>query len=121
MKIIAGTFGVNGSAFISGGSLHVESSKTASYLPEQIQSVEIDQLVEGRFSVGKALIGAFMLGLLLGLVFGGLGVLAGILIGALGGFAPDKSNAAEVAFTDGNKLRLVCTERAVNKLIRFKG
>lgn len=121
MKIIAGTFGIKGSAFISGGHLHVESSKSGSYLPDQIQSVEIGEYADSRFSMSRALIGAFMLGLLLGLIFGAVGVLAGVLIGALGGLASEKSNSADLEFSDGNKLRLVCTDRAVNKLIKFKG
>lgn len=121
MKITAGTFGIKGSAFIGGGRLHIESSKKGSYLPAQIHSVEVDQLTDKRFSVGRALLGAFLLGLLLMLVAGPIGLLAGVLIGALGGFAADKSNAADVAFVDGNKVRLICTDRAVNKLIRFKG
>lgn len=121
MKIIAGTFGLKGSAFIGGGRLHIESSKKASYTPEQIQSVEVDQLNEKRFSLGSALIGALLLGLILTAFLGGVGLVAGLLIGALGGFVSEKHNAAEVAFVDGNKVRLLCTGRAVNKLIRLKG
>ena len=121
MKIIAGTFGVKGAAFISGEQLHIESSKVASYKPQQIKSIELGQHADGRFSMSRALIGAFMLALLLGLVFGGLGIVAGIILGALGGFAVEKTIAADVEFADGNKVRLLCTDRAANKLIRLKG
>jgi len=121
MKIIAGTFGLKGSAFIGAGKLHVESSKKASYQPAQIASVEAGEVVDKGFSFGRALMGAVILGSLLTLVAGPIGLLAGLLIGALGGFASEKHNAAEVAFIDGNKVRLLCTDRALNKLIRFKG
>lgn len=121
MKIIAGTFGLKGSAFIGGGKLHVESSKKASYHPGQLVSVEAGEVVSKGFSLGRAMFGVVVLGLLLSLIAGPIGLLAGVLLGSLGGFASEKQNAAEVAFEDGNKVRLLCTDRALNKLIRFKG
>jgi len=121
VKIIAGTFGVKGSAFLSGGKLHIESSKKAAYRPSDIESLDIDQITDKGFSVGRALVGAALLGLLLMLVAGVLGLMAGLLIGALGGFAAEKHTAAAMSFSDGNKVRVLCTSRAVNKLVGFKG
>lgn len=121
MRITSGTFGIKGSAFIGGGRLHVESSKKASYKPEQIRRVEAGEVSDRQFSLGRALLGAGLLGLLLALVAGPLGLLAGVFLGGLGGFASEKHNAAEVEFDDGNSVRLICTDRALNKLIKFKG
>ena len=71
MKIIAGTFGIKGSAFLSRGRLYIESSKKAAYLPKDVATLEIDQVADKGFSVGRALVGAALLGLLLMLVAGG--------------------------------------------------
>ena len=120
MKIIAGTFGVNGSAFLSRGKLYIESSKKASYLPKDVASLEIDQVADKSFSMGRALVGAALLGSLLMLVAGVFGLIAGLLIGSLGGFASEKNTIAAISFIDGNKVRVQCTPRAVNKLVLFK-
>ncbi len=121
MKITSGTFGIKGSAFIGGGRLHVESSKKGSYKPEEIRRVEAGEVSDKQFSLGCALMGAAFLGLLLALVAGPLGFLAGVVLGALGGFASEKHNSAEIEFVDGNSVRLICTDRALHKLIKFKG
>ncbi|MGG2399888.1 hypothetical protein ACJRW5_23380 [Pseudomonas sp. SH1-B] len=121
MRITSGTFGIKGSAFIGGGRFHVESSKKASYSPEQILRLEAGEVSEKQFHIGRAVIGAASFGLLFMLVAGPIGALAGVIIGALGGFASEKHNAAEIEFVDGNSVRLICTDRALNKLIKFKG
>jgi len=121
MQVIAGTFGISGSAFIAAGSLHVESVKKGSYKPEDISGLIVQPVIAKGFSIIKALIGAFLLGIILGALLGLIGLVVGVVVGVLGGFYRDKVNAVDINFKDGNQIRLGCTKRAVNKLIRFKG
>ena len=119
MRIVGGSFGVKGSAFISGNALMVEGSSKGQYQPAEVRSVSARVDAEKKFGFIGATIGALLLGGL-GMVFLGLfGAIVGVLIAVAGSFYSSKKNLADVSFADGKTLSLECTDRAIGKLVRF--
>lgn len=121
MKIVGGSFGLKGSAFISGGTLAIDASIKADYRPQQVQSVVAQEIKEKSFGFLGAIVGSVLLGALLSLMIGPLGFLIGVALAIAGSFYTSKRNVVSVAFIDGTTVILECTPRAVDKLVRFRG
>lgn len=121
MKIIGGSFGLKGSAFISGKTLAIEADRKADYAAHQLKSVEASQVSSKAFGLLGALVGAVILGALLSMVLGPLGILAGIGLAIAGSFYTTTRNLVSVEFVDGSRVVLECTPRAVTKLFKLKG
>lgn len=121
MKIVGGSFGLKGSAFLSGDTLAIQATKNADYHRDQVQSVDAQQVKEKSFGWLGAIVGALLLGALISLFAGPLGFLIGAAFAIAGSFYTNKRNVVSVAFADGSTVILECTPRAVDKLVRFKG
>lgn len=120
MKIVGGSFGLKGSAFISGATLAIQSDRKADYRGDQIQAVDAQEVREKAFGMLGAIVGAVLLAILLSMVLGPLGVLAGIALAVAGSFYTTSRNVVSVEFIDGGKVVLECTPRAVAKLVKLK-
>lgn len=121
MKIIAGSFGVAGDAFISKDrKLVVEGAKKKIYSFGQIQSVNTNIEKERKFAVVGFILGIVIFVPLVLVFFGGIGAMIMLLILFLGAFYSDKNNIVDVCFSDGESIKLSCTNRMVKNLIQFK-
>jgi len=121
MKIIGGSFGLKGSAFVAGSKLIIESSQKAAYEPEQIADVSGRTESSRSFGWGGAIIGGILLGAI-GVMLGGpVGAVIGIVLAIAGSFYSSKRLIAEVKMRDGKSLTLECTNRALDKLIKLSG
>ncbi|MBV2207421.1 MAG: hypothetical protein KUL87_18535 [Pseudomonas sp.] len=120
MKIVAGSFGVKGSAYIAKNAiLAVEGARNVDYRPRQIKSVEARVDADKRFGWGGAIVGGILL-FALGMFFAGLfGALIGVILAVAGSFYSTKRNMAEVEFEDGARVTLECTPRAMDRLVKF--
>jgi len=119
MKIIGGSFGIKGSAFVAGSKLIIESSQKASYGSDQIADV-IGRSESARgFGFIGAIIGSAMLGVLGAMLAGPLGLVIGIFIAIAGSFYSSKRLIAEVRMKDGKALTVECTGRAMDKLVKL--
>lgn len=122
MKIVGGSFGVKGSAFISRDKkLVIEAVKPVNYSREQISRINTTQVKEKRFGAFGFIIGAILLAIILGVLFGVIGAIVGVVAAVFGSFYSDSKNIVELFFVDQNQVTLECTPRAVNKLVTFAG
>lgn len=121
MKIVGGSFGLTGSAFISGGTLTIDADRKADYAANQLKSVVAEQQSSKAFGFIGALVGAVLLSVIFSMMLGPLGVLAGVCLAIAGSFYTTTRNLVSVEFIDGCSVVLECTPRAVTKLVRLKG
>ena len=119
MRILGGSFGVKGSAYLSQDVLVVEGAAKAQYRAEQIKSVTARIDSDKRFGLVGAALGVVLLGGLGLHFFGLLGAIVGVAVSIAGSFYTTKKNIAEVVFADGKTLSLECTARAMSKLVQF--
>lgn len=120
MKIVGGSFGLKGSAFLSNNQLVVEGSRKAYFEAAQVVSVQTKVDASRGFGIFGAFIGVIVLGFLGLFLLGPFGAIAGIVVAIAGSFYTQKRNLAELAFADGSTLILECTPRAIDKLVRFR-
>lgn len=120
MKIVGGSFGLKGSAFISGNTLVIEADRKADYPSSQFKSVDADEVSTKAFGLLGALVGAVVLSIVLSMVIGPLGVVAGVGLAIAGSFYTSKRNLVSVEFLDGFRVVLECTPRAVSKLFKLR-
>lgn len=120
MKIIAGSFGVKGSAYIAKNAiLAVDGASRATYRPDQVSRIDSRVDAERRFGWFGAIVGGVLLAGL-GMLFAGLfGAIIGLILAVAGSFYSAKRNVAEVEFDDGRRVTLECTARAMSRLIQF--
>lgn len=120
MKIIGGSFGLKGGAYISRDKmLVIEGAHKSIYSPDQIKSVTANAEKEKKFSILSFLIGAIILGILLGMLLNVLGIIIGIIIAVFGSYYSNSENIVDIHFTDSKEVKLNCTPRGVKKLIQF--
>lgn len=120
MKILGGSFGVTGSAFISRDQkLVVEGASKGIYSPEEIKSVVASVTKEKKFGIFGFLVGAILLSVILGIFFNVVGVVIAIVIAIAGSFYSESKNIVDVQFKDKKSVTLECTPRGVKKLIQF--
>lgn len=120
MKIIGGSFGLKGSAYLNRGQLVIEGSRKAYYEAGQVTSIQTKVDAAKKFGIFGAVVGVVILGFIGGFIFGPLGAIAGVVLAIAGSFYTQKKNVAELAFADGSTLILECTPRAIDKLVRFR-
>lgn len=120
LKIIGGSFGLNGSAALSRDKkLVIKGAQKGIYSPEQILSVSANVTKEKKFGLLGFFVGAILASIVLGLFLGVLGVVIAIILAIAGSFYSEQSNVVEVAFSDNKSVNLECTPREVKKIIRF--
>ncbi len=121
MRIIAGTFGVSGDAFISKDrKLVVDAAKKTIYSNSQIKSVNTSIEKEKKFAIVGFVLGVIIFVPLIWIFFGGIGAMIMLLILFFGAYYNDKNNIVDVLFVDGESIKLNCTNRMVKNLIQFK-
>ena len=121
MKIISGTFGVKGDAFISKDRrLVVNAAKKAIYSNNQITSINTNVEKEKKFAVVGFVLGIIIFVPIIGFIFGPIGALVMLIILVVLGFYNDEKNIVDVCFSDGESIKLNCTNRMIKKLIQFK-
>ena len=121
MKIISGTFGVKGDAFISKDRrLVVNAAKKAIYSNNQITSINTNVEKEKKFAVVGFVLGIIIFVPIIGFIFGPIGALVMLIILVVLGFYNDEKNIVDVCFSDGESIQLNCTNRMIKKLIQFK-
>lgn len=121
MKIISGTFGVKGDAFISKDRrLVVNAAKKAIYSNNQITSINTNIEKEKKFAVVGFVLGIIIFIPIIGFIFGPIGALVMLIILVVLGFYNDEKNIVDVCFSDGESIKLNCTNRMIKNLIQFK-
>ena len=121
MKIISGTFGVKGDAFISKDRrLVVNAAKKAIYSNNQITSINTNIEKEKKFAVVGFVLGIIIFVPIIGFIFGPIGALVMLIILVVLGFYNDEKNIVDVCFSDGESIKLNCTNRMIKNLIQFK-
>ena len=121
MKIISGTFGVKGDAFISKDRrLVVNAAKKAIYSNNQITSINTNVEKEKKFAVVGFVLGIIIFVPIIGFIFGPIGALVMLIILVVLGFYNDEKNIVDVCFSDGESIKLNCTNRMIKNLIQFK-
>lgn len=122
MKIVGGSFGVDGKAFIDKTEqLVVHGAKQRSFAGAEIASVETRIDKQKKFGVVGFVIGAILLAAILGAFLSMLGVVLGIAFAAAGSFYSSKTNLAEIRFTSGDSVSLQCTPAQLKSLVQLKG
>ncbi|WP_444893423.1 hypothetical protein ACJJIE_02490 [Microbulbifer sp. TRSA001] len=122
MKIISGSFGVEGSAYISRDNyLVVEGASKVIYSPDKIKSVSSQKVKEKKFGLFGFLLGAIILSIVLGMIVGFIGVGIAVVLAYLGSFYSDSKNNVEVKFLDEKSVVLECSPGGVKKLTQFAG
>jgi len=121
MKIVRGSFGNSGSAYISRDEmLVVEGATKGVFGRGDINSLIARTDKERKFGAIGFLIGALVLATILGILFGVIGAVIGIILAVAGSFYSQKSNIVEIVFSDDRRVELDCTPRGVKKLIQYK-
>lgn len=122
MKIIGGSFGLKGKAWLSADKyLVVEGDRSKKYQNEDIASMTSGDASKRKFSLLSFIVGALILGWL-GLIFLGiLGLIIGIIIAVAGSFYSEKKGVVTISFKDNSVLNLECTQRGSKKLFTFWG
>lgn len=121
MKIISGTFGVKDDAFISKDRrLVVNAAKKAIYSNNQITSINTNIEKEKKFAVVGFVLGIIIFVPIIGFIFGPIGALVMLIILVVLGFYNDEKNIVDVCFSDGESIKLNCTNRMIKNLIQFK-
>lgn len=121
MKIVAGTFGVKGSGFISRDEkLVIEGAKKSAYKQSQIDHIESHTEKDRKLGLLIFILVGVVLGILLGFLYGRGGVITAVILAAIiSAFYSEEKNFVDINFTDGQSVSLDCTPRGVKKLIRF--
>ncbi len=120
MKIIGGSFGLKGKAYISRDKmLVIEGANKSIYSSEQIQSITANKLKEKRFSILSFIVGAIIFSVALGMFFNIIGVAIGIVLAIFGSYYSNTDNIVNIKFNDNKEVDLNCTPRGVKKLIQY--
>ena len=119
MKIVGGSFGVKGHAFMSRDIFAVEGSTKKDYRAHEIVSVNARVERSKGFGIFGFIIGAVVFSLIGAVVLNILGAIIGFVIALAGSFYTNTVNVVDVEFRDGKKLTAEGTPRAVDKLTRF--
>ncbi|WP_445360402.1 hypothetical protein ACJJIL_17860 [Microbulbifer sp. EKSA005] len=131
MKIISGSFGVEGSAYISRDNyLVVEGASKVIYSPDKIKSVSSQKVKEKKFSLFRFLLAAAVLCIILWVFLGFIGLLVftsffgiaiAVVLACLVSFYSVSKNNVEVKFLDEKSVVLECSPGGVKKLTQFAG
>lgn len=120
MKIVGGSYGVNGSAYISRDQcLVVEGSARKVYPKGSATSASARSDKNNKFGCMGFAIGAVLLSIMLGAFLNLLGVVIGIAVAAAGSFYTLKNDFVDIEFNDGKKISLECSPNGVKKLINW--
>lgn len=121
MKIIGGTFGISGSVWISRDKkCVVDGIPQKAYSPDQIAKVVASQSKSRRFGALGFIVGAIILGFLLGMLFGALGAIIGLVVAAAGSFYSTTQHILQIDFKDDNSVTIECTPRFASKILALK-
>lgn len=121
MKIVGGTFGTSGSAFIGkDNTLVVEGAKTRRFTGVEISALNTRLDKEKKFGCFSFIVGAVIFSIIFGLFLGPLGVVIAIVISAFGSFYANAKNMVDLDFTSGDKVTLEVTPRQMKKLVNLK-
>lgn len=121
MKIVGGTFGTSGGAYLSNdGYLVIKGAKSINYRPGELVSLVAEQKVESKTSVLSILFGV-VITIVLTVFFSLIGLVVGLLLTYFGSRYKSKDDVVNLEFTDGERVVLECTPRQVKKLVQFKG
>jgi len=120
MKIVSGSFGASGSAYLSRDArLVIEGQARGVYTGNQIGAIEARTEKQRRFSVVSFLLGLVVVGGVLTVLFNVIGLIVGVLLAVFGSYYGDSKTIVDIALTDGKSVALECTPRAVKKLYAF--
>ena len=121
MRIIGGTFGTTGSAYIGekGAALLIEGAMRARCTPKQIEALDTRTEKERSFSVLSCLLGLVFLVPLGWFLFGIIGLMTALVLTFAGSRSSITHHVADIKFAGGSRVELRCTAWGINKLIRF--
>ena len=121
MKIIGGSFGLKGTAYIHGtNGLAIVGAREAIYQADAIQSIAARIERERKFGILGCVVGMVLLSILLGMLLSVLGVVIAIVLAVAGSFYSEKRHIVDIGFTDGNTVSLECSKGAANRLAALR-
>lgn len=121
MKIVGGTFGTSGTAYIGkDDTLVIDGAKQRRFKGIEIASLDSRVEKEKKFGCFSFIVGAIILSAIFSLVIGPLGVVIGLILAGAGSFYANNTNVVELAFGTGDRVTLECTPRQVKKLVNLK-
>lgn len=115
-KIVGGDFGTKGKVAITGKTLAISGMKKASYTLDRIERVSTSERKERHFSALSALVGAILLGAILGMFFSFIGAVVGIAIGLIGSFYSTTETVADIHLPENLTVSVSASNRFVKKL-----
>ena len=121
MKVIGGSLGTTGEAVIGGQRLFIKvPSGKRKYNADEIALMNAEVVKKKEFSAGSFVLGAIILGGLGLVVLGPIGAAVGLLLSVLGSWRKSSDQIAHVEFSDGERITLSCTPRAIKKLFKLR-
>jgi len=122
MKIIGGSYGLGGSAWLSSDKkLVVEGARGASFTADQITAMNASSSTTSKVGIGSVLIGILVLGGGGFYLFGILGLIAGLFLTFVGSRYTETAQQVQITFEDLSSLTLSCTRQGVKRLFAFWG
>lgn len=118
MRIVGGSFGLNGKAKIVGQIIEISGQKTKSYKTYDIERVNVRNESKRKFAAFSAVIGIIVFGLI-GMIFGPIGALIGVILAIAMSFYTVKGQFAEVQFSDGSNVSLKVKKSEAKKLVQL--
>lgn len=119
MKIVGGSFGIKGSAYVAGSVFAVEGATKKDYRSNEIASVDARVEKKRSFGIVGFIVGAVLFTIIGMMVFGFIGGLIGFILSVAGSFYTTKTNVVDVSFTDGKTLAAEGTDRSIRNLVKF--
>ncbi len=121
MNIVSGTFGTSGSAYLSkDGYIVVEGAKSLNYKPSDVLSLIAEQESESKLSFMGLVFGVLVTAVLFAFL-NVVGLVIGLLVMYFGSKYTRTDDFVNIGFMDGERVRLECTPRQVERLVQFKG
>lgn len=121
MRVIGGSFGTTGLAFFGrkAPKLIIESNRSATYKPDQVESVRTRVSEQRQFRLVGFILGSLIFSGGLWFVLGFLGAVIGLIAATALAFQKVEHHIAEVVFTDGSTVSIQCRPRSIDKLLTF--
>lgn len=120
MKIVGGSYGTTGSAYISlDNCLVLEATPKKVYRPGSAAKAAARIEKSKKFGCFGFVVGAVLISALLSLFLGIFGIVIGLIVAVAGSFYTQKDDYVEIEFKDGKTVSLQCTPRGVKQLIAW--
>ena len=121
MKIVGGTFGTRGYAWLrKDQSLDIKSDRKRVYPQESVRRVEARTESQKNFGCFSFIFGAIIFGAIFGFLIPGIGIIIGLVIAVALSFYTTKKQIVEITLGDDEKVVVECAGWQVRRLVGIK-